>query len=173
MKAIDSRILKVLIAAAALVYTVYLFATGYWGKGIGMIFVLAIIVLLTIRSVRLLMVFWYMRQQKTDKANSWLKKVNPNHLWKNQRGYYYFLIGSAEIQTKSLAQSEKNFRQALSLGLRTDHDKAAAYLNLAVIAANRRKKREAMMHLNEAKKYDSKGYLKGDIKQVTKIVNSI
>lgn len=173
MKAIDTRIIKVLIAAAALAYTVYLFATGYWGQGIAMLFVTAIAVLLAMRSIRLILAFWQLRQQKMEKANQWLQKINPNHLWKNQRGYYYFLLGSTEIQNKSLAQSEKNFRQALSHGLRLEHDKAAVYLNLAVIAANRRKKREAIMHLNEAKRFDSKGYLKNDIKQVSKMVNSI
>jgi tetratricopeptide (TPR) repeat protein len=108
-----------------------------------------------------------------DKAKQWLDKINPNHLWKGQKGYYYFLVGSADIQNKSLSQSEKNFKQALQFGLRLDHDKAAAYLNLAVISANKRKKREAITLLNEAKKYDTKGFLKNDIKQVSKIVNSI
>jgi len=173
MKAIDTRIIKVLVAAAALTYTVYLFAKGYWGQGIGMIFLTAILVLLALRSIRLILAFWQLRQQKMEKANEWLQKINPNHLWKNQKGYFYFLLASTEIQNKSLAQSEKNFRQALSHGLRLDHDKAAVYLNLAVIAANRRKKREAVIHLNEAKRFDTKGYLKNDIKQVSKMVNSI
>jgi hypothetical protein len=30
-----------------------------------------------------------------------------------------------------------------------------------------------MMHLNEAKKYDTKGYLKKDIKEVQRMLNSI
>ena len=107
------------------------------------------------------------------KAKEWLEKINPNHLWKNQKGYYYFLLGSVDVQKSSLAQSEKYFRQALNHGLRLDHDKAAVYLNLAVITANKRKKREAITLLNEAKKFDTKGYLKNDIKQVSKMVNSI
>lgn len=173
MKSIDSRIIKGIIALGSLVFTTYLFIVGRWGWGIFMLLVTAVIVLLALRSMRLLMVFYHMRQQKMDKAKSWLAKVNPNHLWKNQKGYYYFLLGTSEVQNQSLSQSEKNFRQALSLGLRMDHDKAMAYLNLAVISANKRKKREAITLLNEAKKYDTKGYLKGDIKQVSKMVNSI
>jgi hypothetical protein len=54
-----------------------------------------------------------------------------------------------------------------------DHDKAAVYLNLAVIAANKRKKREAINYINEAKRYDTKGYMKNDIKQLSKMVQSI
>jgi hypothetical protein len=173
MKSIDSRIIKAIIALGALVFTTYLFIIGRWGWGIFMLLITAVIVLLTLRSMRLLMVFYHMRQQKMDKAKAWLAKVNPNHLWKNQKGYYYFLVATSEVQNQSLSQSEKNFRQALSLGLRMDHDKAMAYLNLAVISANKRKKREAVTFLNEAKKYDTKGYLKGDIKQVSKMVNSI
>jgi len=173
MKLIDSRIIKGVVALALLAYTVYLFATGHWGWGIFMVLVSAVAVLLVLRSIRLIMVFFQMRQQKMDKAIQWLDRINPDHLWKNQKGYYYFLRGSAEVQNKSLGQSEKNFRQALSHGLRLDHDKAAVYLNLAVISANRRKKREAITLLNEAKKFDTKGYLKNDIKQVSKMVNSI
>lgn len=173
MKSIDSRIIKGVVALGLLAFTVYLFAAGRWGWGILMILVTAVAVLLTLRSIRLIMVFFRMRQQRMDLAKNWLDKINPNHLWKNQKGYYYFLLGSAEVQNKSLSQSEKNFRQALSYGLRLDHDKAAVYLNLAVISANKRKKREAITLLNEAKKYDTKGYLKNDIKQVSKMVNSI
>ncbi len=173
MKSIDTRIIKVVLALAVLAFNVYLFVIGRWGWGITMIFVTAIMVLVTLRSMKLIMVFFYMRQQKMAKAKNWLTRVNPAHLWKGQKGYYYFLLGSSEVQNKSLAQSEKNFRQALSHGLRMDHDKAAVYLNLAVISANRRKKREAITHLNEAKKYDTKGYLKNDIKQISKMVNSI
>jgi tetratricopeptide (TPR) repeat protein len=173
MKSIDTRIIKGAVALASLAYTVYLFATGHWGWGIFMVLVTAATVLVVMRSMRLIMVFFKMRQQQMDKAKQWLDKINPDHLWKGQKGYYYFLVGSADIQNKSLSQSEKNFKQALQFGLRLDHDKAAAYLNLAVISANKRKKREAITLLNEAKKYDTKGFLKNDIKQVSKIVNSI
>ena len=169
----DTRIIKGLIALASLGWTVSLFVRGKWISGIFMILLTALIVLLTLRSIRLILVFFYMRQQKMDKARTWLQRINPEHLWKKQKGYYFFLMGSVDIQTNSLAQSEKYFRSALNHGLRMDHDKAAVYLNLAVITANKRKKREAITFLNEAKRFDSKGYLKNDIKQVSKMVNSI
>jgi tetratricopeptide (TPR) repeat protein len=169
----DTRIIKSIIAAASVAFNVYLFVLGRWGWGITLLFVTAILVLVVFRSTRMIMVFYQMRLQRMDKAKIWLNRINPEHLWAKQKGYYYFLLGSADIQTNSLSQSEKNFRAALQYGLRLDHDKAAAYLNLAVISANRRKKREAITLLNEAKKYDSKGYLKNDIKQVSKMVNGI
>ena len=169
----DTRIIKSILAAAAIAFNTYLFIQGRWGWGITFLFVTAVLVLVVFHSTRMIMVFYQMRLQKMDKAKVWLNRINPDHLWSKQKGYYYFLLGSADIQTNSLAQSEKNFRTALQHGLRQDHDKAAVYLNLAVISANRRKKREAITLLNEAKKYDAKGYLKNDIKQVSKMVNSI
>jgi hypothetical protein len=173
MKIVDSRIIKALVALSSLAYTVYLFVDGHWVSGIFMLLFTAVLVLLTLRSIRLVLAFFQLRQNKMDKAKMWLERINPSHLWKNQKGYYYFLLGSVDIQKASLSQSEKNFRTALQHGLRLDHDKAAVYLNLAVIQANKRKKREAIQFLNEAKKFDSKGYLKNDIKQVSKMVNSI
>ncbi len=169
----DTRIIKSIIAAAAIAFNTYLFVQGRWGWGITLLFATAVLVLVVFRSTRMIMVFYQMRMQRMDKAKIWLNRINPEHLWAKQKGYYYFLLGSADIQTNSLSQSEKNFRTALQHGLRLDHDKAAAYLNLAVISANRRKKREAITLLNEAKKYDSKGYLKNDIKQVSKMVNGL
>ena len=103
----------------------------------------------------------------------YLLKINPEKLWNNQKGYYYFLLATADMQNQSMANSEKNLRTALNYGLRMDHDKAAAYLNLSVLAANKRKKREAMMHLNEAKKFDTKGYLKKDIKEVQSALENL
>ena len=169
----DTRIIKSILAAAAIAFNTYLFIQGRWGWGITLLFVTAILVLVVFRSTRMIMVFYQMRMQRMDKAKTWLNRINPDHLWAKQKGYYYFLLGSADIQTNSLSQSEKNFKAALQYGLRLDHDKAAAYLNLAVISANRRKKREAITLLNEAKKYDSKGYLKNDIKQVSKMVTGL
>jgi tetratricopeptide (TPR) repeat protein len=173
MRSIDGRIVKIAIAAAALAYSVYLFVDGSWISGIFMTLFTAVLVLLVLRSTRLIMAFFQLRQQKMDKAKIWLERLNPDHLWKNQKGYYFFLLGSVDAQKNSLTQSEKYFKSALSHGLRMDHDKAMVYLNLAVISANKRKKREALTLLAESKKYDTKGYLKNDIKQVSKMVNSI
>lgn len=169
----DTRIIKAIVALAAISFNTYLFSLGRWGWGITLLFLTAVLIVVVFRSTRLIIVFYHMRSQKMDKAKLWLGRINPDHLWAKQKGYYFFLLGSVDIQTNSLSQSEKNFKSALQHGLRLEHDKAAAYLNLAVISANRRKKREAILLLNEAKKYDSKGYLKNDIKQVSKMVTSM
>ncbi|MEY4330227.1 MAG: hypothetical protein RL609_975 [Bacteroidota bacterium] len=169
----DTRIIKIIIAALSLVYTVTTFIDGSIITGIFMTLVTAVLVLVCFRSTRLIVVFYYIQRQNLEKAKSWLSKINPDKLWKNQRGYYHFLLATTDMQNQSMAQSEKHLRAALQYGLRMDHDKAAVYLNLSVLAANKRKKREAMMHLAEAKKFDTKGYLKKDIKEVQRMLNSI
>lgn len=169
----DTRIIKGIIALASLAYTVYLFVQVKIWSGIFMLLLTALITVLVFRSVRMILAFLQVRQQKMDKAKKWLDRINPEHLWKRQKGYYYFLMGSANAEQASFAQSEKYFRQALSSGLRMDHDKAMVYLNLAVLTANKRKKREAITLLNEAKKYDTKGFLKDQIKQVNQMLSRI
>ena len=114
----DTRIIKAIVALGAIAFNTYLFVLGRWGWGITLLFVTALLVLVVFRSTRLIMVFYHMRTQKMDKAKQWLMRINPDHLWAKQKGYFYFLLGSADIQTNSLSQSEKNFRMALQHGLR-------------------------------------------------------
>ncbi|MFM1931781.1 MAG: hypothetical protein RL226_1084 [Bacteroidota bacterium] len=167
----DTRIIKGLLALLSLAYTVYLFATGHWGSGIGMILLSALLVFAVLRSTRMIMVFFYLRQQQIDKAMSWLNKINPNHLWKNQQGFFYFLKGSTQMET-NMNEAEKNLKKALSIGLKSDSDKAAVKLNLAGIAAAKRKPKEAQMLLMEAKRLDTKGLLKNDIKNFEKAIKN-
>ena len=60
-------------------------------------------------------------------------------------------------------KAEKFFLKALNLGLRMDTDKAVAKLNLAAAAMQKRKKQQAIMYINEAKKLDKQGVLKEQI----------
>lgn len=62
--------------------------------------------------------------------------------------------------------AERLLKQALEIGLKQDHDKAAVKLNLAVVASAKRKPKLAKALLAECKRLDSKGVLKRDIKQV-------
>ena len=168
-----NRIIKFALAGILVAYTFYLFGTGHWGQGIGMAFPAALMVFLCTRSTRMILVFYYMQVQKIEKARKWMNKIKESELWANQKGYYYFIKGSMDVQTNSLATSEKYFKEALRLGLKKDVDKAAVYLNLAVLAGNKRDKRTAMMHLDKAKQLDNKGYLKNDIKQVKKMLGGV
>lgn len=161
----DTRILKILIAAASLAYAVKLFVDGYWGAGIGMIFLTAVLVLVAMRSMRMIMVFLKMRQQNVADAQKWIDRISPNRLWKRQRGYYHFLKGSMMLEA-NYALAETELKLALSEGLKQDHDKAAVKLNLAAIAAMKKRPKIALILLAEAKRLDKKGVLKQDIRTI-------
>lgn len=164
----DTRFIKIPFALASIALTVYLWIELSIGLAILMTLVSTIIGLFVFRSVRLIIAFFQLRRQKLDKASKWLNRINPDKLWKKNRGYYYFLFGSVELNQNRVTQSEKYFKRALSVGLKQDHDKSACYLNLAMIAMAKQRKREAMTLISEAKKLDKKGLLKKDIKMVEK-----
>ena len=160
-----TRLIKILLAASSLAYTVYLFSIAQTGAAIGMIFVTIILVVMTLKSMRLVLAFVQIRQQKMPEAKKWLGRVQQNQLWPRQRGYYNFLLGSLTME-ENMNVAEKYLKEAVSLGLRQAHDEAAAKLNLAVIASTKRRTREAMMLLNDCKRLDTKGMLTKDIKMV-------
>lgn len=161
----DTRFIKIPLVLATLAYTVQLFVDGYYGYGSGMALLTVLMVLGTLQSMRMIMAFLSLRQQKMEDARKWLGRVNPNHLWKRRRGYWYFLSGSLAMEM-NMNEAEKLLKHALDLGLKQDHDKAAVKLNLAVVASAKRKPKLAKALLNECKRLDAKGMLKKDIKQV-------
>ena len=165
-----TRLLKILLAAISLAYTVYLFTEVQTGSAIGMIFVTIILTLATLRSMRMVMAFVHLRQQNMEKAKTWLARIKENQLWPRQRGYYYFLMGSMTME-QNMNDAEKFIKRALQLGLKQDHDKAAANLNLAVVASTRRKLPEAKRLIKESKRLDTKGALARDIKMVEDAIN--
>ncbi len=97
-------------------------------------------------------------------AKKYLDKIkNPESaLIKKQQGYYNYLNGILVSQT-NLGQAEKYFKKAIELGLSMDQDLALAKLQLAGIAASKRRKIEAEKLLSEAKKLDKHNMLKDQI----------
>jgi len=164
-----TRLIKILLAASSLAYTVYLFSIAQTGAAIGMIFVTIILVVMTLKSMRLVLAFVQIRQQKMPEAKKWLGRIKQNQLWPRQRGYYNFLLGSLTME-ENMNVAEKYLKEAVSLGLRHAHDEAAAKLNLAVVASTKRRTREAIMLLNDCKRLDTKGMLTKDIKMVEQAV---
>ena len=74
----DTRFIKIPLAAASLAYAIQLFTVGQVGAGVGMVLVAALLVLITLQSMRLLMAFVSLRQQKMEDARKWLGRVNPS-----------------------------------------------------------------------------------------------
>ncbi|WP_461533623.1 DUF2892 domain-containing protein [Sinomicrobium sp.] len=159
--------LKLVIAALIIAYAVYQFVDGNIGNGIFLILLSAIFIFLYFRNEMILLAFLRMRKQDFEGTTKWLSRIkNPEAaLIKKQQGYYNYLQGIIASQS-NLTQAEKYFKKALKLGLSMSYDTAMAKLSLAGIAMQKRRKREATMLLNEAKKLDKQNMLGEQIKMM-------
>ena len=150
-----------------LVIAVFQFIEGNIGNGIFLMLLSLIFIFLYFRNELILLAFLRMRKQDMVGTEKWLNKIkNPESaLITKQQGYYNYLKGIISSQT-NLTQAEKYFKKALKLGLSMDYDLAMAKLSLAGISMQKRRKREATMLLNEAKKLDKQNMLKDQIKMM-------
>jgi hypothetical protein len=146
---------------------VALCAFGFWGWGILVLFLGGIVLLTYFFNENMLMAQWFLRKEKSEKAEEWLSKITDyeKQLSKSQHGYYNLLIGLIESRKQPL-KSEKYFKKALSLGMKMSHNTALAKLSLAGIAMAKRNKREAQMYLSEAAKEDKNKLLTEQIKMM-------
>ncbi|WP_417360790.1 DUF2892 domain-containing protein [Galbibacter sp.] len=159
--------IKLVIAGLILVYAIYQFVEGFIGNGIFLILLAGIFVFLYFRNEFILLAFLRMRKQDFAGTDKWLNKIkNPQTaLTTKQHGYYNYIKGIMTSQT-NLTQAEKYFKKALKLGLSMDYDVAMTKLSLAGISMQKRRKREATLLLNEAKKIDKQNMLKDQIKMM-------
>ncbi|MDL5511868.1 DUF2892 domain-containing protein [Arenibacter sp. M-2] len=166
--------LKLVIAALIIAYAVYQFVEGNIGNGISLLLLSSIFIFLYYRNEIILLAFLKMRKQDLAGTKKWLDKIkNPDTaLTKKQNGYYNYLNGIIFSQT-NLTQAEKFFKKALKFGLNMDYDVAMAKLSLAGIAMQKRRKREATMLLNEAKKLDKQNMLAEQIKMMQQQLKKI
>lgn len=120
------------------------------------------------------MAFLRLRKQDFAGAKKWLDKIKDPEkaLTKKQQGYYWYLHGLMVSQT-NITQAEKFFKRAIKLGLSMKQDLAMAKLNLAGIAMTKRRKREAQMLLQEAKKLDKHNMLDEQIKMMKQQMKKI
>ncbi|MEY4659302.1 MAG: hypothetical protein RJB36_1068 [Bacteroidota bacterium] len=160
-------IIRILLAAVATGFNVYLFATNHWGWGITFIFVTALIILSFFRNENVLLALNQMRIGNTDKAKKYIDKItHPQFLPKRQHAYVLFLKAVMGGQELGFAQSEKLLRRAMELGLRTPEDNAVARMHLAGICAQTGRKSDAVSLLAEAKKLDKNGMMRDQIKMM-------
>ncbi|ADV47439.1 DUF2892 domain-containing protein [Cellulophaga sp. E16_2] len=162
-----NKIFKLIIAGLIIAYAIYQFIEGNIGNGIFLILFSLIFIFLYFRNEIILLAFLKMRKQDLVGTEKWLSKIkNPEAaLTLKQQGYYNYLHGIIFSQT-NLTTAEKYFKKALKLGLTMDYDVAMAKLSLAGISMQKRRKREATMLLNEAKKLDKQGMLTDQIKMM-------
>ena len=159
------KYIKLVIAAGIIIWSVFQFIDGNIMNGISLVLLSGIFILFYFKNEFILLAFLQLRKQNFEGAGKWLGYIkNPSSaLIQKQEGYYNFLHGILVSQT-NLTQAEKFFKKALKLGLSMKHDTAMAKLQLAGIAMSKRRKREATMLINEAKKLDTQNVLADQIK---------
>tara|TARA_Y100000385_G_scaffold278829_1_gene327645 strand:- start:1316 stop:1828 length:513 start_codon:yes stop_codon:yes gene_type:complete len=158
--------IKIALAIIILACSIFLFNSGEIGYGIVVLIIMGLVILSIFKDERIVKAFYHLRKNDMQKAASTLNKIkHPDKLIRSQEAYYYYLNGLILSQTQ-MNQSEKFFKKALSIGLRTDTDKAVAKLNLAGLAMSRRKKREATTLITEAKKLDKHNMLDEQLKMM-------
>ena len=158
--------IKIALALIILACSIFLFNSGEIGYGIVVLIIMGLIILSIFKDERIVKAFYHLRKNDMQKAASTLNKIkHPEKLVRSQEAYYYYLNGLILSQTQ-MNQSERFFKKALSIGLRTDTDKAVAKLNLAGLAMSRRKKREATTLITEAKKLDKHNMLDEQLKMM-------
>ncbi len=159
--------IKLVLVALTTVWSIYQFYQGEIMNGISILFLAGIFILLYFKNEFILLAFLQLRKQNFEGAKKWLAYIkNPSSaLTKKQEGYYNFLHGTMLSQT-NITQAEKFLKKAVKLGLSMNHDLAMAKLQLAGISMTKRRKREATMLLNEAKKLDKQGMLNDQIKMM-------
>jgi tetratricopeptide (TPR) repeat protein len=169
-----NKIFKLILAGLIIAYAVYQFTQGNIGNGIFLILFSTIFIFLYFRNEIILLAFLRMRKQDLAGTEKWLSKIkNPEAaLMVKQQGYYNYLHGIIFSQT-NLTTAEKYFKKALKLGLTMDYDIAMAKLSLAGIAMQKRRKREATLLLNEAKKLDKQNMLTDQIKMMKEQMKKI
>ena len=163
----SSRLIKLLVALLILAWAVYQFTHVHIGNGIFFILLTGIPVLFYFFNVRNLLALWFLRKQNFQRASQLLESVkHPEHMRKNQEAYHYFLKGLVASQVPGAGKAEHLLKKSLNMGLKMDHDRAMAQLNLAGIYLSQRKKRLAINMLTEVKKSKSAGMLKDQIKLI-------
>lgn len=166
--------IKLVLAVLVTVWSVYEFSQGNIMNGITILLLAGIFVLFYFKNEFILLAFLQLRKQNFDGAKKWLGYIkNPETaLTTKQQGYYNYLHGIMLSQT-NITQAEKYLRKAVRLGLSMDHDLAMAKLQLAGIAMTKRRKREAINLMTEAKKLDKHGMLKEQMQMMKQQMKKI
>ena len=166
--------IRLIIAGLIIAGGVYLITLGFVAYGVWSIILSGIFILFHFKNERNLLAFLYVRRNKFDKAAKILDKVkHPERMIRTQEAYYYYLSGLVTAQLRSINKAENLFKKALDKGLRTKTDRAVARLNLAGFSLQKRNKKLAKYHLEEAKKLDKHKMLKSQIKEIEHMMKRV
>ena len=169
-----SYITRIVLSVLLLALAVFEFWDGEIGNGIFVLLIMIAAIATIWFNEVMLMVFLSVRKGNFDKAEKRLDWITKPELMVNgQEAYYYLMRGMVLIQKNQMSKSDGFFKKALNTGLYMDHDKAMAKLNLAAIAGAKRRKREALNWLAQAKKDDTKKMLTEQIKMLKQQMGKI
>lgn len=169
-----SYITRIAISTLLLALSIYQFWDGEIGNGIFVLLLMLIVIITIWFNEVMLLVFLSVRKGNFAKAEKRLNLIKkPELMVKGQEAYYYLMRGMILMQGNQLSKSEPFFKKAINTGLYMDHDKAMAKLNLAAIAGAKRRKREALNWLAQAKKDDKKKMLSEQIKMLKQQMGKI
>ncbi len=169
-----NKIYKLIIAGILIILSIWQFVEGNIGNGIFLVLLSGIFIFLYFKNEMILMAFLRLRKQDFEGAKKWLDKIKDPEkaLTQKQQGYFWYLHGLMVSQT-NITQAEKYFKRAIKLGLSMSQDLAMAKLNLAGIAMTKRRKREAQLLLQEAKKLDKHKMLDEQIRMMKQQMKKI
>ncbi|WP_233898814.1 DUF2892 domain-containing protein [Tenacibaculum piscium] len=161
--------IKLIVAGLISIWAIYEFLQIHIMNGISILLLAGIFVFFYFKNEFILLAFMQLRKQNFEGTKKWLDCIkNPETaLIPKQEGYFNYLHGIMLSQT-NITQAEKFLKKAVKLGLAMDHDLAMAKLQLAGIAMTKRRKREATILMNEAKKLDKHGMLKEQMQMMKK-----
>ena len=94
----------------------------------------------------------------------------PKYLAPAQKAYYDMIAGLTEAQKGNYQIAAARLEEALLKGLRSQHDKAVACLNLAVIYYNLGNKSKAFRYLSEAKNNKPSPVLQAKIDELDSVL---
>jgi len=168
------KYVKIALIILLTALSVWQFVEGNVGNGIFWLILALLTVFLLVRNEYMLLASLRMRKDDVEGAEKWLMKIkNPEQaLIKPQQASYYLMLGMIHSR-KNVHRAEKYLRKALKTGLIIKQEEALAKLTLAGVMAAKRRKREALYLLNEAKKLDKKGLLKDNIQMLKKQLRRI
>jgi len=163
-----NKYIKLVFAAIFIGLGIYMmFFTRSIGWGVVVFLLAAFPILLFFKNEFILLSFWQLRKQNTQKAAEWLLYIRDykSQLHKSQYGYFHYLQGLTLAQDNP-SKVEPLMRKALEYGLNMKQDRAMATLNLAAVAISKGRKQEGQKLLEEAKKLDSSGLMSDQIKMM-------
>jgi hypothetical protein len=162
-----SFIIRCALAAGLAFLTYYSFYTGYWGWGIFVFLITAIVGATFIINENVAMAINHMRTGNQEKAARAMNRItHPQLMPRRQHAYVIYMQALLNSQTFGHAKSEAFLRKAMALGLKRGHDQAMARMHLAGICAQTGRRQESVSLLNEARKADTSGMLKDQIKMM-------